>query len=41
MIAWQWLNDNAGALGIIFVAIPLAWAALEIFCPKAKRGALR
>jgi len=38
MIAWQWLNDNAGALGIIFVAIPLAWAAWRYFVQKRREG---
>ncbi len=24
---WTWLNDNAGALGVLFVVLPLAWSA--------------
>ena len=24
-IVWKWANDNAGALGIVLVVIPLAW----------------
>lgn len=23
---WKWLNDNGGALGVVVVLIPLAWA---------------
>lgn len=23
---WKWLNDNAGALGVLLVIAPLAWA---------------
>ena len=24
---WKWLNDNAGALSIVLVIVPLAWSA--------------
>ena len=24
-LVWKWLNDNAGALGIVLVIFPLAW----------------
>ena len=24
---WHWVNNNAGALGLIFVVIPIAWSA--------------
>lgn len=26
-LIWTWLNDNASALGIVLVVIPLAWTA--------------
>ena len=26
---WPWLNENSGALGIVFALVPLIWAAVE------------
>jgi len=36
---WKWVNDNAGALGLIFVVIPLAWTVWQYL--KLKRQELR
>ena len=24
--SWKWLNDNAGALGVLIVVVPVAWS---------------
>ncbi|MBM4132536.1 MAG: hypothetical protein FJ245_02105 [Nitrospira sp.] len=34
MQIWKWLNDNAGALSIVLVIIPLAWSAYTYFSIK-------
>jgi len=26
-LVWKWLNNNAGALGVALIVIPLAWSA--------------
>ena len=36
---WQWMNDNAGALGLIFIVIPLAWTIWQYL--RLKRQELR
>lgn len=33
-LVWQWLNDNSGALGIVLVIIPLAWATYSYLSIK-------
>ncbi len=25
-LAWKWLNDNAGAVGVVLAVVPLVWA---------------
>jgi len=36
---WQWLNNNAGALGLIFVVVPLMWSVWQYL--RFKRQELR
>ena len=31
---WQWLNDNAGPLGVIFGVLPIAWAVWRYLALK-------
>lgn len=31
---WQWLNDNASPLGLIFVVIPLVWSVWQYLSMK-------
>lgn len=33
---WQWLNENAGAIGVIVVVIPLTWSIWQYFSLKRK-----
>ena len=34
---WQWLNDNAGTLSLIFAALPVAWAVLRYLALKRQQ----
>ncbi|MGH8736420.1 MAG: hypothetical protein ACREU5_08335 [Burkholderiales bacterium] len=31
---WKWLNDNAGALGVVLVLAPVGWAAFSYLSLK-------
>lgn len=39
MVGWTFLNNNAGALGLLIVVLPLAWSAWEYM--RLKRRDLR
>jgi hypothetical protein len=34
ILVWKWLNDNAGALGVVLVIIPLAWTVFTYLSIK-------